>query len=80
MVESAKRVAIATLIVIAIVAAVLALWKLKLVLALVFLGFILAAAMRPGIDRLSRAGVPRGVGLLVHYLALNGRRYATPGI
>ena len=70
MAESAKRVALSTLVVIAIVATVLALWKLKLVLALVFLGFILAAAMRPGIDRLNRAGLPRGVGLLVHYLAL----------
>ena len=72
MAQSAKRVALSTLIVIAIVAGVLALWKLKLVLALVFLGFILAAAMRPGIDRLGRAGVPRGVGLLLHYLALAG--------
>src|SRR5437764_6115368 len=72
MVESAKRVAIATLIVIAIVAATLALWKLKLVIALVFLGFILAAAMRPGIDALKRQGVPRAIGLAVHYLVLAG--------
>jgi predicted PurR-regulated permease PerM len=70
--ETAKRVALATLVVIAIVAAALALWKLKLVLALVFLGFILAAAMRPGIDALKRRGVPRSVGLLVHYVALVG--------
>jgi predicted PurR-regulated permease PerM len=69
MAESVKRVALSTLVVIAIVVGVLALWKLKLVLALVFLGFILAAAMRPGIDRLRRAGVPRGIGLLLHYLA-----------
>jgi predicted PurR-regulated permease PerM len=69
MAESAKRVALSTLIVIAIVAGALALWKLKLVLALVFLGFILAAAMRPGIEWLRRAGLPRGVGLLLHYLA-----------
>jgi predicted PurR-regulated permease PerM len=70
--ESAQRVALATLIVIAIVAAALALWKLKLVLALVFLGFILAAAMRPGIDALKRRGVPRAGGLLLHYLAFAG--------
>jgi predicted PurR-regulated permease PerM len=70
--EIAKRVALATLVVIAIVAAALALWKLKLVIALVFLGFILAAAMRPGVDALKRRGVPRSVGLLVHYLALAG--------
>jgi len=50
----------------------LALWKLKLVLALVFLAFILAAALRPGIERLARAGIPRGLGLLIPYVALIG--------
>jgi len=70
--ETAQRVALSTLIVIAIVAVALALWKLKLVLALVFLAFILAAALRPGIERLARAGVPRGLGLLIHYAVLIG--------
>jgi len=60
------------LIVIAIVATALALWKLKVVLALVFLAFILAAALRPGIERLARAGIPRGFGLLIHYVVLTG--------
>jgi predicted PurR-regulated permease PerM len=69
MAESAKRVALSTLIVIAIVVGALALWKLKLVIALVFLGFIVAAAMRPGIERLRGAGLPRGIGLLLHYAA-----------
>jgi predicted PurR-regulated permease PerM len=69
---TAERVALSTLIVIAIVALALALWKVKLVLALVFLAFILAAALRPGIDRLGRAGVPRGLGLVIHYLAIAG--------
>ncbi|HEX9140895.1 MAG TPA: AI-2E family transporter [Gaiellaceae bacterium] len=69
---TAERVALSTLIVIAIVALALALWKLKLVLALIFLAFILAAALRPGIDRLGRAGVPRGLGLAIHYLAIAG--------
>ena len=70
--ETAKRAALGTLIVIALVAAALALWKLKLVIALVFLGFILAASMRPGIDALNRRGIPRGIGLLLHYLVLAG--------
>ncbi|MBA3736307.1 MAG: AI-2E family transporter [Actinobacteria bacterium] len=69
---TAERVALSTLIVIAIVVLALALWKLKLVLALVFLAFILAAALRPGIERLGRAGVPRGLGLAIHYLAIAG--------
>jgi predicted PurR-regulated permease PerM len=70
--ETAQRVALSTLVVIGIVAVALALWKLKLVLALVFLAFILAAALRPGIERLARAGIPRGLGLLIHYVALIG--------
>src|SRR5438034_1871787 len=70
--QTAQRVALSTLIVIAIVAVALALWKVKLVLALVFLAFILAAALRPGIERLARAGIPRGLGLLIHYVALIG--------
>jgi len=68
--QTAQRVALSTLIVIAIVAVALALWKL--VLALVFLAFILAAALRPGIERLARAGIPRGFGLLIHYVLLIG--------
>ena len=75
--ETAKRAALVTLVVIGLVAVSLALWKLKLVIALVFLGFILAAAMRPGIDALHRRGVPRSVGLLLHYLALAGVVTAT---
>ena len=70
--ETAKRAAVATLVVIGLVAVALALWKLKLVIALVFLGIIIAAAMRPGIEALRRYGVPRGIGLLIHYLALFG--------
>jgi predicted PurR-regulated permease PerM len=69
MAETAKRVAIGTLIVIGLIAATLALWKLKLVIALIFLGFILAAAMRPGIDALARHRIPRGFGLAIHYVA-----------
>jgi predicted PurR-regulated permease PerM len=72
MAETAKRAALATLVVIGLVAVTLALWKLKLVIALAFLGFILAAAMRPGIEALHRRRVPRGVGLTLHYLALAG--------
>jgi predicted PurR-regulated permease PerM len=48
----------------------LALWKLRLVLALLFFALIIAAAMRSGIDWLKGHGVPRGVGLLVPYLGL----------
>jgi predicted PurR-regulated permease PerM len=70
--ETAKRAALATLVIIALVAGTLALWKLRLVIALIFLGFILAAAMRPGIDGLARRRVPRSVALTLHYLAFAG--------
>jgi predicted PurR-regulated permease PerM len=70
--ETAKRAALGTLVVIALVVATLTLWKLKLLISLVFLGFILAAAMRPGIEALNRRRVPRGAGLALHYLVLGG--------
>jgi predicted PurR-regulated permease PerM len=70
MAETAKRVALGTLIVIGLVAASLALWKLKLVIALVFLGIILAAAMRPGIDALAQHRIPRGFGVAIHYAVM----------
>jgi predicted PurR-regulated permease PerM len=68
----ARKAAIATLVVIAVVATALALWKLRVLLSLFFLGLVIAAAMRPGIDGLRRRGVPRGAGLAIHYLALAG--------
>jgi len=45
--ETAKRAAIATFVVGGIVVLALALWQLKLLAALLFFAFILAAAMRP---------------------------------
>jgi predicted PurR-regulated permease PerM len=70
---TARRAAIATLVVGGIVVLALALWKIRIVIALVFLGFIIAAAMRPGVEWLQRrARLPRGAGVLVHYLALAG--------
>jgi predicted PurR-regulated permease PerM len=72
MAGTARKAFVATLVGLAVVVGALALWKLRLVLSLVFLGFIVAAAMRPGIEALKRRGIPRGVGLGVHYLAFAG--------
>jgi predicted PurR-regulated permease PerM len=63
---------VVTLVVVGIVVAALALWKLKVVLAALFLAFTLAAAMRPGVDWLHRRKVPRAIGVLLHYLVLGG--------
>jgi predicted PurR-regulated permease PerM len=70
--ETARRAAISTIVVIAIVATALALWQLRLLIALIFLGFILAAAMRPGVDWLARHRVPRSAGVAVHYVVVLG--------
>jgi predicted PurR-regulated permease PerM len=70
---TAKRAAIVTLVVGSIVVLALALWKIKVVIALLFLGFIVSAAMRPGVDWLQRrVRLPRPAGVLLHYLAFAG--------
>jgi predicted PurR-regulated permease PerM len=67
---TARRAAIATLVAGGIVVAALALWKLRLVVALLFSAAIIAAAIRPGVEWLAARHVPRLVGLLLHYLLL----------
>ena len=68
--DTLRRVLFSTLIVAAVVLALLALWKLRMLIALLFLAFIVAAAMRPSIDWLRDRRVPRGVGIGIHYLAI----------
>ena len=70
--ETAKHAAIGTLVVLGIVAVALALWQLKLLAALLFFAFILAAAMRPMVEKLAKRGIPRGVGIGLHYVLLLG--------
>jgi predicted PurR-regulated permease PerM len=55
-----------------VVALALALWKLKLVVTLLFVAVTWAAAMRPGVESLRRRGVPRAAGVLLHYLVVLG--------
>jgi len=68
--ETAKRAFVAAVVVVAVVATALALWKLKLVISLLFLGIVISAAMRPGVEWLARRRVPRGAGIALHYLAV----------
>jgi predicted PurR-regulated permease PerM len=66
---TARRAATATLVALAIVIAALALWKIRIVIALLFLGFVIASAMRPSVEWLyRRAHVPRSVGVVLHYM------------
>jgi predicted PurR-regulated permease PerM len=71
-VDTARRAFVATLVVLGVVVLALALWKVRLVIALLFAGFIVAAAIRPGIESLHRRGIPRGVGLFLHYALFAG--------
>ncbi len=68
--DTAKRAALATLVVGGVVVLALAFWKIRLLVALLFFAFIIAAAMRPGIEALRRRGVPRGAGVAIHYVGL----------
>ena len=70
--QTAQRAAIVTLVAGSIVVLSLALWKLRLVLGLLFFALIIAAAMRPGIDWLQRHRVPRAAGLALNYLLIIG--------
>jgi predicted PurR-regulated permease PerM len=70
--STARRAATATLVALGIVVAALALWKIRVVIALFFLGIVVAAAMRPGVDWLQRRRVPRSFGVLLHYVAFAG--------
>lgn len=70
--ETARRAFVASIVVLAVVVGALALWKLKVLLALLFLAFTIAAAMRPGVEALRRRRIPRGAGVLLHYAVLFG--------
>jgi predicted PurR-regulated permease PerM len=69
---TAKKAFVWVLVALCVVVGALALWKLRMVIALLFVAFIIAAAMRPGVESLHARRVPRAVGVLLHYLALLG--------
>jgi predicted PurR-regulated permease PerM len=68
--ETARRSFLGALIVVGVVAAAIALWKLRILIALLFLAFTIAAAMRPSVEALARRGIPRPAGIGLHYLGL----------
>jgi predicted PurR-regulated permease PerM len=68
--ETARRAFVIAVVVGAVVVLALALWKVRVLIALLFLAFIVAAAMRPGVEALRRRRIPRGVGIALHYAAL----------
>jgi predicted PurR-regulated permease PerM len=68
--STARRACITTLVAGAVIVGGLALWKLRLLVALLLFAITIAAAMRPGVEALARHRIPRPVGVLLHYLAL----------
>lgn len=72
MAEVARRSFVIATVVTAVVVTALALWKLKLLIVLLFFAFTLAAALRPSVDALHRRRIPRGAGIHLHYAAIAG--------
>jgi predicted PurR-regulated permease PerM len=70
--ETAERAFLAAVIFVGVIALALALWKVRVLIALLFLAFIVAAAMRPSVETLRRYRIPRGAGILLHYAVLAG--------
>jgi predicted PurR-regulated permease PerM len=59
-------------VVLGVAVVALALWKIRLIVGLFFFGIVIASAMQPGVEALRRRGVPRALGIAVHYGALAG--------
>jgi len=69
---TARTALVVSLIGVLVVVAARGVWALRVVLALLFLSFVFAAAIRPGVEALRRRGVPRVGGITAHYLAAAG--------
>jgi predicted PurR-regulated permease PerM len=66
-VSETRRITIAALTAGAIVAAAVAAWQLRIVLALLFLGMTIAAGMRPTVEALVRHRIPLPLAILAHF-------------
>jgi predicted PurR-regulated permease PerM len=70
--DVARRALVTTVVAVAVVVGTLAIWELKVLLALLFVAMTIAAAMRPGVDALAKRHIPRPVGVALHYVAVLG--------
>jgi predicted PurR-regulated permease PerM len=70
--DVARRTFVSALVVLGVVVFAALLWKAKLVVMLLFFAIVLASAMRSGVDALRRHGVPRAVGIALHYVVVAG--------
>jgi predicted PurR-regulated permease PerM len=67
--DTARKSFVAATVTVAVIAMALALWHLKVLVALLLLALIISSAMRPGVEWLHRHRIPRGLGVMLHYLA-----------
>ena len=68
--ETALKSLVATSVAVGVVAIALALWHLRVLVALLLLAIVISAAVRPGVEWLRERGIPRGFGVAIHYLGL----------
>jgi predicted PurR-regulated permease PerM len=72
--EITPRLALSTLVaglvVLAVLIAALVLWTARSIVLLLFLSYTLAVAIEPGVDKLSRRGVPRALAIVAHLALL----------
>jgi predicted PurR-regulated permease PerM len=67
--DTARKSFVATLVAVLVIAGALALWHLKVLVALLMLALIISSAMRPGVEWLHRHRIPRALGVAIHYVA-----------
>jgi predicted PurR-regulated permease PerM len=65
-----RRVILATLVVLLVVAGFLLLYRFRTIVLIVFAGLVVSMAMAPAVDRLHRHRLPRSVSVIVIYLVL----------
>jgi predicted PurR-regulated permease PerM len=67
-----RKALLVTAVAVGVIVVALALWEIRLVIALLFVAVTIAAAMRPGVEALQARRIPRSAGVLLHYFALLG--------
>ena len=65
--DTARKSLVATSVAVGVVAIALALWHLRVLVALLLLAIVISAAVRPGVEFLRKHGVPRALGVAIHY-------------
>jgi predicted PurR-regulated permease PerM len=70
--ETARKSLVATSVAVGVVAIALALWHLRVLVALLLLAIVISAAVRPGVEFLRKYGIPRALGVAIHYAGFLG--------